>query len=272
MPTDRKNDEFDPKKASKYHQCACRSTKVDGKCMFDGKCKTEAIIYNVQWIPTSHNYIGKSQGNLAHRINRGHVNGLVAFWNLRDKYDKYIAKESVKEIAKTPKGRTRRYSTVVTPECSQELTQTPSQTGISALVKLIKTCLTPDQNSYSNDETDDETTMSQTDDETLDEDLSQPLTPKTDFQKVFGRPADKKKNPNPTSLEELRDAFNNAEVTELTRFLWKRVEEHERVNGTFKHKGDMYSWVRTNMKTSIMNEQSVTSRMKTAGKSSVVYA
>ena len=67
-------------------------------------------------------------------------------------------------------------------------------------------------------------------------------------------------------LEELRDAFNNAEVTELTRFLWKIVEEHERVNGVFKNNGDMYSWVRANMKTSIMHEQSVTSRMKTAGK------
>ena len=103
MPTDRENHTFDQKKASKYHQCACRSTKVEGKCMFDGKCKTEAIIYNVLWVPTGHNYIGKSQGNLAHRINRGHVNDLVAFYNVRVKYKKYIAKDEVIRIAKTPK-------------------------------------------------------------------------------------------------------------------------------------------------------------------------
>ena len=61
--------------------------------------------------------------------------------------------------------------------------------------------------------------------------------------------------------------YNNVDsISELTRFLWKRVEEHERVNGLFKNKGDMYAWVRRNIKSSIAHEQSVTSRMKTAGK------
>ena len=87
----------------------------------------------------------------------------------------------------------------------------------------------------SNEETGDETRMSSSDDETSDEEISQPLTPKTDFQKEFGRPADKKKNPNPMPLEELRNAYNNVDsISELTRFLWKRVEEHERANGPFK--------------------------------------
>ena len=53
----------------------------------------------------------------------------------------------------------------------------------------MKTRPTPNQNSYSNDETDDETTMSQTDDETTDNELSQLLaTPKTKFQKKIVRP------------------------------------------------------------------------------------
>ena len=30
--------------------------------------------------------------------------------------------------------------------------------------------------------------------------------------------------------------------SELKRFLWKRVEENELVNGLFKHKGDVYVW------------------------------
>ena len=69
------------------------------------------------------------------------------------------------------------------------------------------------------------------------------------------------------TLEELQTAYKNVDsISELTRFLWKRVEEHERVNGLFKDKGDMYAWVRRNLKTSIMHEQSVTSRIKTAGK------
>ena len=45
--THRTDEEFDPKRADKYHRCACKSTKVDRKCMFDKKCKTEAVIYNV---------------------------------------------------------------------------------------------------------------------------------------------------------------------------------------------------------------------------------
>ena len=107
--------------------------------------------------------------------------------------------------------------------------------------------------------------MSQSEDESLDERLSQTLTPKTAFQAAFGRPTEKR-SPNPKSIEELRDVYNKIDCTELTRFMWKRVEEHEGVNGTFKQIGDMYSWIRTNMKTTIMYEQTVTSRMKTAGK------
>ena len=38
------------------------------------------------------------------------------------------------------------------------------------------------------------------------------------------------------------------------------------VNGLFKNKGDMYAWARRNIKSSIAHEQSVTSRIKTAGK------
>ena len=75
---------------------------------------------------------------------------------------KHIAKKSVKQITKPPKRRASRYSfsTVATPECSQGLTQIPNQTGISELVRLIRTRLTPDQNFGSNDETDDKNTKS----------------------------------------------------------------------------------------------------------------
>ena len=75
------------------------------------------------------------------------------------------------------------------------------------------------------------------------------------------------------SLEELRIAYNNVDSTpELTCFLWKRVEKPERTNDSFKDKGEMYALARCNLKTSIMHEQYVTSRMKTARKSYVVYA
>ena len=62
----------------------------------------------------------------------------------------------------------------------------------------------PDFNS--NDETDDETTMSSSE-ESSDEEISQPLNKLTKFQKIFGRPTDKKKTPNPRLLEELRIAY-----------------------------------------------------------------
>ena len=264
VPTCRTNKEFDPIKAVKFYKCACKGTKVDGKCIFEEQCKKEAIIYKVEWTPTSHTYIGKSQGNLSKRINTGHINGLVAFWNLRDKYNGNIAKGSAFITPKEGTSRRFSFSTVVTPECSQELTQTP--TGLSPLINFMTTRLTNNPDSNSSDETDEETILS-TSEESSDEEENSQTPNKTEFQKAFGRPSDKKKYPNPKSLEELRIAYNNVDsISELTRFLWKRVEEHEEVNGSFKNKGECYAWVRRNIKTSIIHDQSVTSRMKTAGK------
>ena len=180
--------ELEPKKAVKFYKCACKSRKVDGKCMFNEQCKTEAMLYKVQWIPTGYTYIRKSQGNLSKRINQGHVNGLVAFWNLRDKYNKNIAKGSA---FKTPKeGTSRRFSfsTVVTPECPQELTQIP--TGLSPLIGFMTARLAKSPDFNSNDETDDETTMSDSGESSDKEENSQPLNKLTEFQKVFGRRTD----------------------------------------------------------------------------------
>ena len=95
----------------------------------------------------------------------------------------------------------------------------------------MNSCLTSNQNYYSNDETDDETTMPQSGNEPTDDELSQSLTtPNAKLQKAFGgRSTNKKIHLNPTPLEELRDAYNHTCSTELTRFLWKRVEEQEGV-------------------------------------------
>ena len=103
----------------------------------------------------------------------------MAFWNLRDKYIKNIAKGSA---LITPKGRTSgrfSFSTVTTPECLQELTQTPRE--LSPLVDFMTTHLVNAQISDSNDETGEETNMSSSEDKTSGEDFSQQLTPKTDF-------------------------------------------------------------------------------------------
>ena len=115
-----------------------------------------------------HTYIGKAQGHLSKRIKQ-HINKLAAFWNLRDEYHKHVAKGSA---LITPKGRTSgRFSlTVVTPECSQKLTQTPR--GLSPLVDFMTARLASIQISDSNDETDEETNMSFSEDETLGEDFS----------------------------------------------------------------------------------------------------
>ena len=190
VPTDRTDEELDPKKTIKFYKCACKNTKVDGKCMFNEQCKTEAIIYKIQWIPTGHTYIRKSQGNLSKRTNQGHINDLVAFWNLRDKYNKNVAKGSAFITPKEGTGQRFSFSTVVTPECSQELTQTP--TGLSPLIDFMTARLAKSPGFNSSDETDDETTMSSSE-ESSDEEISQQLNTKSEFQKVFGRPTDKKK-------------------------------------------------------------------------------
>ena len=134
----------------------------------DKKCKTEAVIY--KWTPTSHTYIGKSQGHLPKRINQ-HINKLVAVWNLRDKHNKNIAKGSARI---TPKGSYTNTARIIT------------------IGGIMTTHLAKNPDVGSNDETDDETTMSSSEDETTGEEISQELTPKTNFQNKFGRPADKK--------------------------------------------------------------------------------
>ena len=75
-------------------------------------------------------------------------------------------------------------------DCSKEITKTPA--GLSSLVKFMTARLANDLDFDSNDETDNETVMSSSEDETSDEEISQPRDTKTKFQKVFGRPTDKK--------------------------------------------------------------------------------
>ena len=65
----------------------------------------------------------------------------------------------------------------------------------------------------------------------------------------------------------MREGLNRFEFTELTRFLWKRIEINEIACGEFKNIGEAYAWTRANLKTKILYEQSITSKMRTAGKS-----
>ena len=146
-------------------------------------------------------YIGKLQGNLSKRINQGHINDLVAFWNLRDKYEKNIAKGNAFITPKERNSRRFPFATVVMPECSQELIQTPK--GLSPLLNFMTGRLANNPDLNSNDETDKETVLSATEDESDEEQNSQQLNNLTKFQKVFGRSTDKKKSPNPKSFEEL---------------------------------------------------------------------
>ena len=189
---------FNPKRD--YEKCACRGTKVDGKCMFGELCKKEAVVYKVTDQPTGFSYIGKAQGGLGKRIN-AHVNGLKAFWNLREKYKKYTTKTASNKFKlSTPRNfKPRRTSSISTPICSQELSQTPDQQGVSALVKFMSEYLTPSQKSISNDEPDSETEMSESDES--ESEFSQILTP-TPFQREFGIRSTEK---NPKKREEEKD-------------------------------------------------------------------
>ena len=131
---------FNPNKD--YEGCSCKGTKCDGKCMFPvGTCRKEAIIYKVTVEPSNHTYIGKAQGGLGKRINLGHMNGLKPFCNLRDRFEKKIAKTAtaIQKLTKTPKrNKNSKTKPVATPESLQE----PSdQQGMSELIKLMKTRL-----------------------------------------------------------------------------------------------------------------------------------
>ena len=86
------------------------------------------------------------------------------------------------------------------------------------------------------------------------------------YRKIL-RKEKRKKISTPKTLEELREGFNRIDCTELTRFLWKRIEINEKECGKFKNIGEAYAWTRANLKTEILYEQSVTSKMRTAGKS-----
>ena len=106
------------------------------------------------------------------------------------------------------------------------------------------------------------------------------VTPNRAFAAEFARPGDEeynqiqnpkstpKSNAKITSLEELQRAQNKIHASELTKFMWRQVETHEeteREGRLFETEGDVYKWVRSNLKISILYQQSLSSRMKTAG-------
>ena len=169
-----------------YKKCSCKGTKCNGKCMFPvGTCRKEASVYKVTVAPSNHTYIGKAQGGLGKRINLGHINGLKPFCNLRDRFEKRIAKiaTTIKKLTMTPRrNKPSKTKPVATPESSQELSQTPDQSGMLALIKLMSENLTPVQKPNSSDESDLETESEMS----TEDEISQPLTPEDPFQREFG--------------------------------------------------------------------------------------
>ena len=120
MPTSLEKSKFNPNKD--YEVCSCKGTKCNGKCMFPvGTCRKEAIIYKVTVEPSNHTYIGKAQGGLGKRINTGHINGLKPFCNLRDRFEKKIAKTAttIKKLTMTPRrNKPSKTKPVATPRVS----------------------------------------------------------------------------------------------------------------------------------------------------------
>ena len=67
-------------------------------------------------------------------------------------------------------------------------------------------------------------------------------------------------------LKELKNAYSKIHCSELTKFLWKQAETHEKSMGRlFSTENEMYQWVRSNLKISVLYKQSLSSRMKTSG-------
>ena len=200
--------------------------------------------------------------------------GILEFERPICTYDKHIAKKSVKQIAKPPKGRASRdsLSTVVTPACSQELTQTPNHTGICSWAdKNYKNSPHPRPEfnfKWWNRWRDYHVSTRQWS-------IRQRYLSTTNSKKWLSERIweayRQKETPKPYVTWKIGDAYNNVDsISELTRFLWKRVEEHERVNDMFQHKRDMHAWVRRNLKTSCSNNL-LLQEWKHRAKTSVVY-
>jgi len=94
-----------PKEKYYKPKCACRGTKVNGKCLYNEQCKQPAVIYNAMWTPTNNNYIGKSQEFFQKRGN-DHVQALGVYFKKRKKYLKYIASQQ-QTTAKKRKNQTQ---------------------------------------------------------------------------------------------------------------------------------------------------------------------
>ena len=99
-----------------------------------------------------------------------------------------------------------------------------------------------------------------------------------EFTRVFGqgeipREATESKSTIPGLTPEnfdqlLQKAYDKVNSTQFTRFIWKKVQKHEKANQEFKTNLEMYSWVRSNLRYKVLYKQSINSRLASAGKKS----
>ena len=150
------------------------------------------------------------------------------------------------------------------PQSSQtlELSQTPNQDGIAHVAHLIEETKPSNSQDNTNYDTDDTEYERQ--------------NPELKSTRVFGqgkrpRQANKSKSTipglTPENLEqELQKTYDKVNQTEFTRFIWKKVQKHEKATKEFKTNNEMCKWVRSNLKYEIIYKQSIHSRLASAGK------
>ena len=255
-------DYINPREKYYKSKCGCRSTKVNGRCIMEERCNEQAVVYRIEWGPSKHYYIGKTKDELAKRI-RDHIQTLNEFFKLRKNFQLAQVQKSktnnqkpkTKSQNKTnPKPKPKRKLQIAT----KNITSTNSPPAI----------ITP---------TNDQPCRCKTKCQTICKKL---VSPNKQFTLEFGRPGEEtydnlhNQNSNPpsnrsrlpTTLKELKIAYNKIQCAAITTFLWKQVEMHEKhVRKREFSKTDAYQWVRSNLKVSVLYKQSLSSRMKTAG-------
>jgi hypothetical protein len=242
---------FVPKKV-----CGCQNkTKVNGKCLFEGQCRAENIIYKIIWLPTMKFYIGKTQDCFKKRTN-DHIGAVAKFWKssiLSSKHDDVNPKVNTKPPSKkTPHKKTlttKKPQRGRPPKPKPQAHQT-NKCGLSPLIDMLETLT----NTYSSE------TQSSNDE------FSQPtqLIPKTAFQAEFGMELNAKDQLDvEDQLQETttkEDREKKIACSELSKYIWSKAEKQN-----FKTVGALNIWIRSNLKVEIVHRSSVSSVMKTAG-------
>ena len=187
------------------------------------RCNEQAVVYRIEWLLSSHYYIGKTQDELAKRI-LDHIQNLGKFFTLRKKF-KLAQSQKSKPSNQKPKLKSQ--------------TKTNPKTRFKKLQIATKNITSTNSPPAVITPTNDQPCRCKPKCKAICKKLA---SPSKQFTLEFGRPGEEAydnlstPNPNPpstrsrlpTTLKELQIAYNKIQCSAITTFLWKQVEMHEK--------------------------------------------